>query len=150
MFQTASKVIESSLSFCDIIWWFSFFILFQSSKTPIDSSIYVMRVKLGLTNSQFVRDEWLQGWESGTYHIYSDMSKVIHLSQHRMLNAEYKASSGSKHEFHEKCHSVTSYFMEKDFKRCYDTSTPESIHTKDESKRGSAFAFIFGVNWPLQ
>ena len=22
-----------------------------------------------------------------------------------------------------------------------------SIHTKDESKRGSAFAFIFGVNW---
>ena len=27
---------------------------------------------------------------------------------------------------------------------------PESIHTKDESKRGSAFAFIFGVNWPVQ
>ena len=24
---------------------------------------------------------------------------------------------------------------------------PESIHTKDESKRGTAFAFIFGVNW---
>ena len=24
---------------------------------------------------------------------------------------------------------------------------PESIHTKDESKRESAFAFIFGVNW---
>ena len=23
---------------------------------------------------------------------------------------------------------------------------PESIHTKDESKRGFAFAFIFGVN----
>ena len=23
---------------------------------------------------------------------------------------------------------------------------PESIHTKDESKRGTAFAFIFGVN----
>ena len=22
-----------------------------------------------------------------------------------------------------------------------------SIHTKDESKRGTAFAFIFGVNW---
>ena len=31
-------------------------------------------------------------------------------------------------------------------KRCCDTTTPESIHTKDESKRGSAFAFIFGVN----
>ena len=28
--------------------------------------------------------------------------------------------------------------------------TPESIHTKDESKRGFAFAFIFGVNWPVQ
>ena len=24
---------------------------------------------------------------------------------------------------------------------------PESIHTNDESKRGSVFAFIFGVNW---
>ena len=34
----------------------------------------------------------------------------------------------------------------KDSKRCCDTPTPESIHTKDESKRGSAFAFIFGVN----
>ena len=50
------------------------------------------------------------------------------------------------HEFHETCHSVTSYFMKKDFIRCCDTTTPESIHTKDESKRGSAFAFIFGVN----
>ena len=28
----------------------------------------------------------------------------------------------------------------------HDTITPQSIHTKDESKRGSAFAFIFGVN----
>ena len=54
------------------------------------------------------------------------------------------------HEFHENCHSVTSYFMKKDYKWCCDTTTPESIHTKDESKRGSAFAFIFGVNWPLQ
>ena len=34
----------------------------------------------------------------------------------------------------------------KDSKRCGDTLTPESIHTKDESKRGSAFAFIFGGN----
>ena len=51
------------------------------------------------------------------------------------------------HEFHETCHSVTFYFMKKkDSERCFDTTTPESIHTKDESKRGSAFAFIFGVN----
>ena len=50
------------------------------------------------------------------------------------------------HDFHETCHSITSYFMKKDSKRCCDTTTPESIHTKDESKRGSAFAFSFGVN----
>ena len=50
------------------------------------------------------------------------------------------------HEFHETCHSAKSHFMKKDSERCCDTSTPESIHTKDESKRGSAFAFIFGVN----
>ena len=50
------------------------------------------------------------------------------------------------HEFHETCHSVTFYCMEKDTKRCCDTTTPESIHTKDESKRETAFAFIFGVN----
>ena len=52
--------------------------------------------------------------------------------------------------FHETCHSVTFYFMRTDSKRCCDTTTPESIHTKDESKRGDAFAFIFGVNWPVQ
>ena len=49
-------------------------------------------------------------------------------------------------EFHETCHSVTFYFMKKDSKRCCDIATPQSIHTKDESKRGTAFAFIFGVN----
>ena len=49
-------------------------------------------------------------------------------------------------EFHEICHSVTFHFMKKHSKPCCDTTTPESIHTKDESKRGSAFAFIFGVN----
>ena len=38
------------------------------------------------------------------------------------------------------------HFMKKDFKQCCDILMPESIHTKDESKRGSAFAFIFGVN----
>ena len=52
----------------------------------------------------------------------------------------------ASHEFHETCHSVTFYFMTKDFIRCCDTTTPESIHTKDESKCGSSLAFIFGVN----
>ena len=55
-------------------------------------------------------------------------------------------TQGEEQEFHESCHSVTFYFMKKDSKRCCDTTTPESIHTKDESKRGSAFVFIFGVN----
>ena len=50
------------------------------------------------------------------------------------------------HEYHETCHSVIFYIMKKDSKRYSDTTTPESIHTKDESKRGFAFAFIFGVN----
>ena len=50
------------------------------------------------------------------------------------------------HEFHEACHSVTFYFMKKDSKRCCDNIMRESIHTKDESKCGFAFAFIFGVN----
>ena len=50
------------------------------------------------------------------------------------------------HGFHETCHSVTFYFMKRQSKRCCDITTPQSIHTKDESKRGSAFAFIFGVN----
>ena len=36
--------------------------------------------------------------------------------------------------------------LQKDAKQCCDATTPESIHTKDESKRGLAFAFIFGVN----
>ena len=38
----------------------------------------------------------------------------------------------------------------KDSKRCCHTTRPESIHTNYESKRGSALAFIFGVNWPMQ
>ena len=50
------------------------------------------------------------------------------------------------HEFHETCRTVTSFFMKNDSERCCDIKTPESIHTKDESKRGTAFAFIFGVN----
>ena len=32
------------------------------------------------------------------------------------------------------------------FTSCCDTTTTESIHIKDESKRDSAFALIFGVN----
>ena len=60
------------------------------------------------------------------------------------------AAQDGNQEFHETCHSVTFYFMKKDSKRCCDTTMPESIHTKDESKRSSAFAFIFGVNWPVQ
>ena len=63
---------------------------------------------------------------------------------------QFKDIFCSAHEIHENCHSVTFYFMKNDSKRCCDTTTPESIHTKDESKRGSAFAFIFGVNWPVQ
>ena len=38
------------------------------------------------------------------------------------------------------------HFMKKDSKRCSDTTTSDSIHTKDESKCGYKFAFIFGVN----
>ena len=62
------------------------------------------------------------------------------------LEIAFQGEQKVNHEFHETCHSVTSYFMKEDCKQCCDTTTPESIHTKDESKRGSAFAFIFGVN----
>ena len=62
----------------------------------------------------------------------------------------HKTRSEKKgHEFHETCHSVTFHSFKKDSKRCCDKTTPESIHTKDESKRGAAFAFIFDVNWPV-
>ena len=36
-----------------------------------------------------------------------------HVSASRLL-----AASAASHEFHENCHSVTLYFMKKDFKRC--------------------------------
>ena len=36
--------------------------------------------------------------------------------------------------------------LQKDAKQCCDATMSESIHTKDESKCGFAFAFIFGVN----
>ena len=38
----------------------------------------------------------------------------------------------------------------KDSKWCCYTTTPKSICTKDESKHVIMFAFIFGVNWPVQ
>ena len=62
------------------------------------------------------------------------------------ITGGFNAWNSTQHELHETCHSVTFYFMKKDSKRCCDIRMPESIHTKDESKRGSAFAFIFGVN----
>ena len=65
----------------------------------------------------------------------------------RVTSCIWRAPNDSDtHDFLETCHSVTVFVMKKDSKRCHDTTTPESIHTKDESKRGSAFAFIFGVN----
>ena len=65
----------------------------------------------------------------------------------KKIIAKKKKHQESCHEFHEICHSVTFNFMKKkDSKRCCDTTMPESIHTKDESKRGSAFAVIFCVN----
>ena len=78
--------------------------------------------------------------------IYS--SKPV--SKHTESEEESPALHIAMHEFHENCHSITFYFMKRDSKYCCDTTTPESIHTEDESKRGSAFAFIFGVNWPVQ
>ena len=38
------------------------------------------------------------------------------------------------------------FISRKKTKQCCETTTPQSIHTKGESKRGSMFAFIFGVN----
>ena len=63
---------------------------------------------------------------------------------HIKVNSEVAMADQCCHEFHQT--SVTFYFMKKDSKRCCDTTMPESIHTKDESKCSSAFAFIFGVN----
>ena len=46
-----------------------------------------------------------------------------------------------------KSHEILMFVcLQKDAKQCCDAITLESIHTKDESKRDSAFAFIFGVN----
>ena len=72
------------------------------------------------------------------------------LACHNELLFEEMTMIDLVYEFHETCHSVTFYFMKKRLQTMCDTKTPESIHTKDESKRGIAFAFIFGVNWPVQ
>ena len=81
----------------------------------------------------------------GPYLMNCAYCKYIH-----PLYSRYLPHHNKYHEFHETCHSITFHFMKKDSKRCCDTIMPESIHTKDESKRDSAFAFIFGVNWPVQ
>ena len=55
------------------------------------------------------------------------------------------------------CPSVTFYFMNNSFSDIdrkwilpnMIRVVNQSIHSKDESKRGFAFAFIFGVNWPI-
>ena len=92
------------------------------------------------------RDNWQPWWVSGSFDswLFSWSSTLLGAQQVSSFYINHL------HEFHETCHSVTFYFMKKDYKRCCDTTMPESIHTKDESKRGSAFAFIFGVNWPEQ
>ena len=86
---------------------------------------------------------WHKVWQTNCSSWKCD--KCVFISTHKKY---FPAALGTQrvHEFHENHHSVTFYFIKKDSKRCSDTTTPESIHTKDESKRGSAFAFIFGVN----
>ena len=73
-----------------------------------------------------------------------------HTSKYTVVAGSVWGNWSFLHEFHENCHSVSFYFMKIDSKPCCDTTTPESIHTKDESKRDFAFAFIFGMNWPVQ
>ena len=75
---------------------------------------------------------------------YDDKTQRHDSSFYAIFDEHHQDSSDR--EIRETCHSVTFYFMTKDSERCCDTTTPESIHAKDESKRGSAFAFIFGVN----
>ena len=75
---------------------------------------------------------------------------ITHLGWHLEVITEVCSNQVSLHEFNDTCHSVTFYFMWKDSKWYCDATTPELIHTKDESKRSSAFAFIFAANWPVQ
>ena len=78
--------------------------------------------------------------------MFGDSINCILITQISLFNRIDLWRREKVHEFHENCLSVTFYFMKKDSKRCCEATTPESIHTKDESKRGIAFAFIFGVN----
>ena len=73
-------------------------------------------------------------------------SKELGCMHFYLPSFQFVATVEFAQEFHETCHSVTFYVTNKEFKRCCDNTMLESIHTKDESKRGSAFAFIFGVN----
>ena len=80
-------------------------------------------------------------------HPFNEMLLLLRLLHWQLLTAQFPFKvAQTLHELRETCHPVAFYFMKKDSKRYCDTTTPESIHTKDESKRGSAFAFIFGVN----
>ena len=87
--------------------------------------------------------EQLQFWLQCLHLLEPGSATLLSTSHHYQL-------SKVQHESHETCHSVTFHFMKKDSKPCCDTTTPHSIHTKDESKCDSALAFIFDVNWPIQ
>ena len=76
---------------------------------------------------------------------------------HPAIRIDCNPRRGAQMNFMQTCNSVTFYFMENSFSDVSrkwilpnmiraGTTMPESIHTKDESKRGIAFAFIFGVN----
>ena len=57
---------------------------------------------------------------------------------------------GEPNKSHEVVMFVTKWLSLMRFWCLFVASTPESIHTKDESKRGIVFAFIFGVKRPVQ
>ena len=85
------------------------------------------------TSINWVNNSAVGMWASGCYDVLALWCKFWFIS---VRSYKWKKL---KHEFHETCLSVTfyMYFMKKDTKWCCDTTTPESIHTKDESKRGS-------------
>ena len=85
-------------------------------------------------------------WHSGNEKTCQEQYVIVREVVNLYAGKKSEEKRSENHEFYETCHSVTFHFMKKDSKRCCDTTTHESIHTKDESKRGSAFAFIFGVN----
>ena len=69
----------------------------------------------------------------GIYQVCSFTSTLILVFTLYQVCLKHKHTN---HESHETCHSVTFYFMKKYSKRCCDITTPESMHTKDESTRG--------------